>query len=481
MNVAFNYPLRTIVCMGTFVPTVIQAQKDVKPNIIFIYADDMGYADLSCYGETRWKTVNLDKMAEEGILFTDFYSASSLSSPSRAGFMTGRYPNRMGVQQVFFPQSFTGMPQNEVTIAEVLHDRGYRTSLVGKWHLGHHYQFLPLQQGFDEYFGIPYSNDMSATVYLRGNEVEQFHVDQTQTTQTYTREAVNFIKRNRDHPFFLYLAHTMVHVPIHVSSQFEGKSGAGKYGDAVLEMDWSVGEVIRTLRELKLEENTLVIFSSDNGPWLKQGPNGGTALPLLGGKGSDYEGGVRVPCIAYWKGHITPNKNIAVATMLDWMPTFAALSGAELPKGVRLDGYDISKVLLGTGERANQDYAYFRRNKDITAYRSGDWKIELPAPAINGNFFQRTVAARDTVLINLREDISETTNLYHKYPEKAKEMVTKLVDYINNYGDIPPVLVTTRNNQQSVVAEDLKRAENEARTKGETSKKNQVIRIKENR
>ena len=456
----------------TFASTVVAAEKEPSPNVVIIYADDMGYADLSCYGEKRWKTTNLDYLAENGVQFTDFYSASPLSSPSRAGLLTGRYPVRMGIQGVFFPDSYTGMPQSEVTIAEMLKEQGYKTSIVGKWHLGHRERFLPLQQGFDEYFGIPYSNDMSAQVYMRGNEVEEFNIDQTQTIKTYTKEATSFIKRNANHPFFLYMAHNMMHVPIFVSEQFKGKSGAGIYGDAVLELDWSVGQIMQTLEETGIDKNTIVIFASDNGPWLQEGPLAGTALPLRQGKNTDYEGGVRVPCIAYWKNHFPSNKNSSVACMLDWFPTIAKFCGGKLPKGVRLDGYDISEVLLGTGERANQDYAYFKNNKEVTSFRSGDWKIELPLHAIEGNFWQESTAARDTVLVNLRNDIGETTNLYYKYPQKAKEMLAKLKTYVDNFGKVPEGLVRNKNHQLDYLKKQRKHAIEEAKKNGIKSKKN---------
>lgn len=458
---------------GSLIASPLMAES-LKPNIVFIYADDLGYSDLSCYGQTKWKTVNIDNLAKEGVQFTDFYSASPISSPSRAGLLTGRYPARMGIQGVFFPESYTGMPQSEVTIAEMLHEQGYKTSIVGKWHLGHRERFLPLQQGFDEYFGIPYSNDMAAQVYMRGNEVEQFHIDQSQMIQTYTKEATSFIKRNSNRPFFLYMAHNMMHVPIFASDKFKGKSGAGIYGDALLELDWSVGEIVRTLKELNLEENTIIIFSSDNGPWLQEGPLGGSALPLREGKSTDYDGGVRVPCIAYWKGHFVKGKNSSVACMLDWFPTIANLCGGKLPANVKLDGFDISKVLLGTGQRANQDYAYFRNNRDVTAYRSGDWKIELPIPAIKGNFWRASTVARDTVLINLREDIGETTNLYYKYPQKAKEMLDKLNKFANNFGEVPEALVQNNNHQLKYLSDERKRVIKEAEKRGMTPKKNTV-------
>ncbi len=451
--------------------------KEERPNVVIIYADDLGYSDLSCYGEKRWTTANLDALAQNGVRFTDFYSASPVSSPSRAGLMTGRYPVRMGICGVFFPDSYTGMPQSEVTIAEVLRERGYRTSIVGKWHLGHRDQYLPLQQGFDEYFGIPYSNDMTATVYLRGNQVEEFHVDQRYMTRKYTEEATDFIRRSADEPFFLYLAHNMMHVPIFCSPEFDGRSGAGLYGDAMLEFDWSVGQVMEALRKAGVEENTIVIFSSDNGPWLKEGPLGGTAEPLREGKGTDYDGGVRVPCIAYWKGKFPAKTESSVACMLDWMPTIARLCGGQTPD-VRLDGCDISGVLTGQGERANQDYAYFRHNREVTGLRSGDWKLELPLAAIKGNFWRPSTAARDTVLVNLREDGGETTNLYHKNPEKAREMVAKLNAYVANFGPVPPPLVMNGNNQQKELSAMREKAIKDAQKKGVKSREDEVVGFK---
>lgn len=429
---------------GTSCATAPGSTASMPPNIIFILMDDMGYADLSCYGETRWQTPNIDSLAAEGIRFTDCYAASPISSPSRAGLMTGRYPARLGVKEVFYPDSYTGLSPDEVTMAELLKPRGYATACIGKWHLGSRERFLPLQQGFDEYFGIPYSNDMSAQVYLRGNEVEEFDIDIDHVTRRYTEEAINFIRRKARQPFFLYLAHSMMHVPIYVSEDFAGKSGSGIYGDAVMEVDWSVGRIMDVLKELGLDENTLVVFTSDNGPWLQEGPLGGRALPLREGKTTDFEGGVRVPCIVWWKGHIRPAVNTEVASLFDWFPTVAALSGAELPN-VRLDGYDLTPVLQGTGHRASQDYAYFRNNHDVSAYRSGDWKLVLPAPAIRGNFWRASTAAHDTLLFNLREDAGERVNLFYQYPDKAREMAARLSEYAEGFGEVPPPLVVTGN------------------------------------
>lgn len=436
-----------------------------KPNFVFILMDDMGYADLSCYGETRWQTPNIDSLASQGIRFTDCYAASPISSPSRAGLLTGRYPARMGIKEVFYPDSYTGLSPDEVTMAELLKPQGYATACIGKWHLGSRERFLPLQQGFDEYFGIPYSNDMGAQVYLRGNEVEEFHIDIDHVTRRYTEEAIDFIRRKAGQPFFLYLAHSMMHVPIYVSEDFAGKSGAGIYGDAAMEVDWSVGRIMDTLEELGLDENTMVVFTSDNGPWLQEGPLGGRALPLREGKTTDFEGGVRVPCIVWWKGRIQPAVNAEVASLLDWFPTVAALSGATLSE-VKLDGCDLTPVLDGKGQRASQDYAYFRNNHDISGYRSGDWKLMLPAPGIRGNFWRTSTAAHDTLLFNLREDVGERVNLYRKEPGKAREMVRKLKDYAENFGEIPPALVVTGNDASRYLRRQRQQARQEAEAAG---------------
>ena len=440
-----------------------------KPNVIFIMADDMGYADLGCYGQTGYGTPHIDSLAEAGIRFTDCYSASPISSPSRAGFLTGRYPARMGIRNVFFPDSYTGMSPEEVTIAEVLKTRDYSTCIIGKWHLGHLEKFLPLQQGFDEYFGIPYSNDMRGQVYIRGNEVESYTIDPHLTTSKYTEEAIDYIERHADVPFFLYLAYNMVHVPIYVSQRFEGITGAGPYADAVAEMDWSVGEIVNTVRGLGLEEDTIIIFTSDNGPWLQEGPLGGCADPLKDGKGTDYEGGVRVPCIVNWKGTVRPAVNSDVISLLDWFPTLAGLCGGSCPADVRIDGHDISGLLLGTGSRDNEDYAYFRDNFKVSAYRSGEWKIMLPDHGYKGNFWRKSIPARDTVLINLKNDAGETRNLYGNHPEIAEMMLDKLEKYRNGFGEVPPPLVQNGNNFMKQLDADRKRLIEEAKARGVTS------------
>jgi arylsulfatase len=381
----------------------------------------------------------------------------------------------MGIQGVFFPESYTGIPQQELLLSELLKSAGYSTAIVGKWHLGHRERYLPLQNGFDEYFGIPYSNDMSAEVFLRGNEVEEFHIDQSQMTKRYTQEAVSFISKQKENkPFFLYLAHNMMHVPIFCSDEFKGKSGQGLYGDAVLEVDWSVGQVVKALEEQGLLENTLIIFSSDNGPWLQEGPFGGEALPLREGKGTPYEGGVRIPAIAYWKGKIAPAVRNDVASTLDWFPTIAHLTGVGVPDSIRLDGYDLSDLLLHQGKRASNRYAYFQNNRDITGIRVGDWKLSLPQKQINGNFWRTTTAAHDTLLFNLNEDIGEKVNLYKKYPQKAKELVEALSQYKADFGEIPPALVMNGNNQLRYLQEQRSNAIKEAEKRGVKSKATQI-------
>jgi arylsulfatase len=446
-----------------------------QPNIVIIYNDDMGYADISCYGQQKWQTPNIDKLSNEGIRFTDFYSASHISSPSRAALLTGRYPARLGIQGVFFPDSYTGIPQEELLLSELLKSVGYSTAIVGKWHLGNRERYLPLQNGFDEYFGIPYSNDMSAQVFLRGNEVEEFHIDQNQMTKRYTQEAVNFISKQKENqPFFLYLAHNMMHVPIFCSEEFAGKSGHGVYGDAVLEIDWSIGQILKALEDKGLSENTLIIFSSDNGPWLQEGPLGGEAFPLREGKSTSYEGGVRVPAIAYWKGKIIPSVRNDVASTLDWYPTIAHLAGASVPDSIQLDGYDLSDLLLHQGNRESNQYVYFQNNRDATGIRIGDWKLSLPQKQINGNFWRASTAAHDTLLFNLKEDIGEKVNLYKKYPQKAIELVDALEQYKANLGELAPILVMYGNNQLQYLQEQRHNVIKEAEKRGIKSKAKQI-------
>ena len=441
-------------------------QAPQKPNIIFIYADDLGYGDLGCYGSPVNRTPNLDRLAKDGIRFTDFYSAAPNSSPSRAALLTGRYPIRMGINDVFHPPSFTGIPASEIKLSEVLHQQGYRTGIVGKWHLGHMYKFLPLQNGFDEYFGIPYSNDMASCFYLRGNDVEQFSVNQDSIIYTYTQEALRFIEKNKDQPFFLYLPHNMPHVPIAASANFKGKSANGLYGDVIEELDWSVGEILKKLDELGLDNNTIVVFASDNGPWLTEGPNGGVAVPLFQGKNTTWEGGQRVPAIIRWKDKIQDGQvNNDVAVMTDWFPTFVKLAGGTVPTDRIIDGCDLAPVLFGTGKRANEDMAYihFRR---FQAFRSGDWKIKLPASMQRGNFWVEDVPAHDTLFFNMRNDIGETINVKDEYPNEYQATLARMNAFMETLNDCPPPIVLTENQSPMLTNRQRTEAINEAREKG---------------
>ena len=420
-----------------------------KPNIVYIFADDLGYGDLSCYGAKDINTPNIDQIAKKGIKFTEFYSASSVCSPSRAALLTGRYPQRMGINTVFFSESFTGIPDKEITIPEILKEKGYATGIVGKWHLGHHYQYLPLQQGFDEYFGIPYSNDMESVLYMRGNEVESYKVKQQYITKTYTKEVQKFITKNKDNSFFLYIAHSMPHVPLYASEEFTGTSKRGLYGDVVQELDWSVGQILKSLREHGILENTLIVFSSDNGPWLAMKEDGGSAGDLREGKTFTFDGGMKVPTVAMWKNRIPQGIiNTEVASQMDWFPTIANITGSSIPKGLVIDGLDISKVLTDKGNRKNSDLL-FLDGKQLQGYRSGQWKVKLPYKGFRGNKWKQFVKAHDTLLFNLNTDPGEKNNLFEKYPEKAKEILKEMIEKYQDMGKLPPSLITKTQADQS--------------------------------
>ncbi|MCF8357919.1 MAG: sulfatase [Prolixibacteraceae bacterium] len=437
----FILPLLSLIVFLACNPkTNEQTGQEQLPNIIHIFADDLGYGDLSCFGATDIATPNIDRLATNGIKFTGFYSASSVCSPSRAGLLTGRMPQRMGINQVFFPGSFTGMPPSEITLAELLKEKNYATGIVGKWHLGHHHQYLPLQQGFDTYFGIPYSNDMENVVYMRGNDVEEFNVDQRYITRTYTEEALRYIESHQNEPFFLYVAHNMPHVPIYASEDFLGTSQRGLYGDVIQELDWSVGEIVKKLDELGLLENTLVIFSSDNGPWLVMEDHGGSAGPLREGKMFTFEGGMRVPTVAMWKGKIAAGRVYNdLASQMDWFPTVAALTGIALPTDRDVDGKDLSAVLLENGKREGDSYLYFD-GSDLQCYRKGNWKIKKPYPGFAGASWKQAVAPHDTLLINLKKDVGERTNLFETNKKLTRELFDEMWEKYDALGELPPTL-----------------------------------------
>lgn len=418
-----------------------------QPNIVVIFADDLGYGDLGCYGHPTILTPNLDKMAAEGVRFTQFYAGAAVCSPSRAALLTGRLGVRTGVygkRDVFFPNSPGGLPLKEVTIPEVLKTKGYATGMVGKWHLGSQPQFLPIHQGFDFWFGIPYSNDMgkvgvgkgkdgriSGSVerqsYIplplyRNEQIIEKEPDQHYLTQRYTTEALNFIKSNnqKHQPFFLYYASNFPHVPLYASPAFEGKSKRGLYGDVVTEFDWSVGEVLKTLKDLKIDNNTLVIFTSDNGPWLLLEEEGGSGGLLYEGKNSSYEGGMRVPAIAWWPGQIKANSiSDALVTTMDLMPTFASLTGAELPKDRVLDGMNIAPILFNRKDHI-RDLIYYYINQNLYAVRKGKWKAHFTT---HPSYSKEAPVPHDPPLLyNIEEDPSEKYNIAEQHPDIVEDL-----------------------------------------------------------
>jgi len=425
--------LLTVTCTSN-----INKEVKRKPNVIFIYADDLGYGDLSCYGADSIHTPYLDAMAKNGIKFTNFYSTSPICSPSRTGLLTGRYQVRAGVTRVFFPNSLQGLDTAEYTMAEMFKENGYVTGIIGKWHLGHLPEFLPMEQGFDYWFGLPYSNDMTwkprkdpPLPLMRNGEIIDQPTHQQTLTQRYTTEAFNFIARNREKPFFLYIPHTFPHKPLYVSAEYQGTSKFGKYGDVVQELDRSVGEILQALETFGLSENTLVVFSSDNGPTAK---GGGLTGGLRGHKATTFEGGIKVPTLAMWKGEIKAGQNISTpAIMTDWLPTFAAITGAQLPKDIPLDGQDISSLLFEGEDDTERDF-YFYFNEELRAVRAGKWKYKK---AVLENPYRQRLEEHGDLLFNLEEDPNETTNLAASQPEKLKEMQTKMEDFIKNLGEVP--------------------------------------------
>ena len=427
------------------------------PNVVIIFTDDQGYQDVGCFGSPLIRTPNLDRMAAEGARFTDFYVAASVCSPSRAALMTGCYPQRInmnvftrmvkGQEQgggvVLFQNSARGLHPNEITIAEILKRRGYATACVGKWHLGHLPEFLPVAQGFDSYYGIPYSNDMnirkgdkSGPPLLRNGELIEHPANQATLTRRYTEEAVTFIRASKDRPFFLYLPQTMPHLPLAASETFNGKSKRGLYGDVIEEIDWSVGEILKTLKDCGVDEQTLVIFTSDNGPWIRFGARGGSALPLRDGKGTIYEGGMREPCIMRWPGKI-PAGSVCkeVATTMDLLPTIAGLTGGQVPTDRVIDGVDIWPLMAGKPGATSPHEAFYYYPKQTTvpmAVRCGKWKLHKAGPRFKTwqDEKGRWIHRRDdlpTELYDLDADVAETTNLAEKHPEIVKRL-TQMMD-----------------------------------------------------
>jgi len=421
-----------------------------SPNIVVIFCDDLGYGDLACFGNPTIATPHLDQMAAEGMKFTQFYSAAPVCTPSRAALLTGRLPLRSGMcsnkRRVLFPDSKGGLPADEVTIAEMLKARGYATACVGKWHLGHLPEFLPTRHGFDSYFGIPYSNDMDRIAdspkgrasfldpkvdywnvpLLRNEEVIEQPADQRTITRRYTEEAIDFITKNHEHPFFLYLPHSMPHVPLFRSPEFEHRSKRGLFGDVIEEIDWSVGRVLETLKTLKLEEKTLVFFTSDNGPWLIFNEQGGSAGLLRDGKGSTWEGGMREPTLAWWPGTIKPGAICRdVVSTMDLFATAGALAGAERPTDRVLDSYDLSPILRGNGG-SGRELLFYYRGYNLMAVRKGPWKLHLMTQDAYGAGARQPVTHDPPVLYHLEHDPSERINVAEEHPELLQEILADI-------------------------------------------------------
>ncbi|MBB6050113.1 sulfatase-like hydrolase/transferase [Armatimonas rosea] len=406
-----------------------------KPNIVLIFIDDMGYGDIGPFGSTKNRTPNLDKMAREGMKLTSFYAAP-VCSVSRAQVLTGCYGARVSIPGVFFPGEKNGLNKDEHTVAELLKDQGYATMCIGKWHLGDQPEFLPTRHGFDHYFGFPYSNDMlkkakggtqPVVPLLRDDKVIELLTgeEQSRLTERYTDEAIKFITDNQKKPFFLYLPHTAIHTPIHPGAQFRGKSANGRVGDWVEEVDWSVGRVRETLAKLGLDKNTLVIFTSDNGPWLTQGKDSGEAGPLRGGKGSTWEGGVREPTLVAWPGKIAPGSTSdAVAGTIDFLPTFVQLAGGTVPTDRKIDGKDIAPLLLGKTKQSPHEARYYFNGYQLQAVRSGPWKLAIAPQSEGMGKAGATVAAslESPRLYNLDTEIGERTDVAAAHPE----IVTRL-------------------------------------------------------
>lgn len=413
------------------------------PNIVLIFTDDQGYADVGCFGAEGFETPHLDRMAEEGTRFTNFHVPQPVCSASRAALMTGCYPTRVGIEGALNPRSRFGLSSGERTLAELLKDRGYTTGMVGKWHLGHHPEFLPTRHGFDEWFGLPYSNDMwplgkrsdsPPLPMFENDEVVIAGVtadDQAQLTTWYTERAVKFIEKNKEHPFFLYVAHTMPHVPLFVSDKFKGKSKRGLYGDVIMEIDWSVGQILDALKRNGLDERTWVIFTSDNGPWLLYGEHGGSAKPLREGKATNWEGGTRVPCIMRWPGQIpAATTSDAMLMTIDLMPTVAQLVDAKLPDHP-IDGRDVWPIISGQKDAKNphSSYWYYWQPSELRAVVTGDgrWKLQFPhtyPSVVGGTPGQNGIRGRMTrgeilkpELYDLLNDPGEAANVVEKHPD----------------------------------------------------------------
>lgn len=415
-----------------------------QPNFVVIFCDDLGYGDLSTFGHPTIRTPHLDALAAEGQKWTNFYVAACVCTPSRAGLLTGRLPIRNGMcsdeRRVLFPDSAGGLPNTEVTISSALRKAGYRTAAIGKWHLGHLPEFLPTSHGFESYFGIPYSNDMDMlrrenhfelaekedfSVYnvplLRDEEIIERPVDQRTITKRYTEEAVRKIAEFREEPFFLYLAHSLPHIPLFRSGDFKNTSAGGIYGDVIEEIDWSVGQVRKALEDAGIVENTLVVFTSDNGPWLKFKTHGGTAGMLRDGKGSTWEGGMREPTVMSWPGSIRSGIIHEIGSTLDLLPTFVGLAGSQLPADRVYDGYDLSGIITGAEEKGPREEMFYYHGEQLFAVRKGAFKAHFKTKT--SYVGQKEAVVHDPpLLFHLGEDPGEQWDLSAEYPDKIAEL-----------------------------------------------------------
>ena len=415
-----------------------------SPNIVFILADDLGYGDLSSYGSETIETINIDKLAENGVKLTSYYAAQPVCSASRAAILTGVYPNRIGIYNAFGPTSDSGISHNEYTLAEMLKDNGYKTGIFGKWHLGSKKEFFPTNHGFDEFYGILYSNDMwrwhpeypegypqDLLLYRNENALKEI-IDQSNLTKDITTESINFIEKNKDNPFFLYIAHPQPHVPLFVSEDFEDLTGNGLYADVITEIDYSVGRVLDKIEEIGLTENTIVVFTSDNGPWLSYGNHSGSSGIYREGKGTTWEGGVRVPSIIKFPNGLKPSEIDEPIMAIDWMPTFANITRSKLSQN-KIDGKDIWPLLSGEVNQSPHDklYFYYRVN-ELHSIRMNDWKIQFSRTyrSLNGKKggkdgipvkYEMNLIDKNE-LYNLKDDPQERIDVYDKFPEIAKKM-----------------------------------------------------------
>lgn len=438
--------------VGLMATAVVKGAASERPNVIVILVDDLGYGDLANYGHPTWRTPQLDRMATEGQRWTNFYAAANVCTPSRAALLTGRWPVRSGMtsdrRRVLTAKAAGGLPAPEITLAEVLHAKGYRTGAIGKWHLGHRPQFLPTRQGFDFFYGTPYSNDEQVAgpwrktfrrrdywntplfyeprseywdiPLIEGEREVQRPVDQSRLTLKATERAMDFIKSAEDQPFFLYLSYHMPHVPLFVSPEFEGRSGGGIYGDVIEELDTSVGIIMDHLRDTGLDENTLVIFTSDNGPWTVFGSHGGSTGRLRGDKGSTWEGGNRVPALFWWPGHVPPGIERGMGAGVDLMATVAALTGSTLPADRPMDSLDLSATLLDRAPSPRDTMLYFRGTR-VEAVRRGDYKAHFVTEDGFGLDTAR-IEHEPPLLFHLGRDPAELENIAPTHPQIVGEL-----------------------------------------------------------